>query len=124
MNNFPPKLEHLHILVCRVLLYNYAKIFFCGKTIVTSSKIIKKNWLFIFLKIFYLFIFRERGRRGRERERERQTSMYERNINRLPQLGLQPGKCPHWEWSHYLSICSNDAQPTEPHLSGPILFLL
>ena len=75
-----------------------------------------------FLKTdFILFL---ESREGRDKGRE--TSMWQRNMGRLPPActltgdwNLNPGMCPDLESNHNLTLCRTTLQPIEPHQSGP-----
>ena len=73
--------------------------------------------IYLFMYLF-IYLFLERGG-GRE------TSMFERNINRLPitcapirDLTHNPGMGPDWESNLQPFALPDDAQPMEPHQSG------
>ena len=70
-----------------------------------------------------MYLFLDRGK-GREQEKER-------NINRLALLHnpngdgtSNPWMCPDWESNQQPFTLWNDAQPREPHQSGPFLVIL
>ena len=71
---------------------------------------------FIYLSI-YLFLDKGEGR-----EKEKATSIWEKNINRLPLVcaltwdqARNPGMCPYWESNCQPFTLWDDTQPTEPH---------
>ena len=73
--------------------------------------------LFFFFRFYYLFL--ERGE-GKEKERER--NMCKRNIDRFPLA--HPSMCPGQESTWRPFAVQDDAQPAEPHQSGPVECLL
>ena len=82
---------------------------------------------FPFLKRFFKIYFEREGKEGRKRGRE--TSMCERNIDWLPLLCAPIGDqthnlsmCRDWESNQWPFSLWDDAQPTESHQSGLLLY--
>ena len=84
------------------------------------------GWFFFFFFFwrFYLSIFRERGR---ETERERNIDVWEKHrwvaFSRAPARNLvgNPGMHPDQESNWWSFSLWGDAQPYEPHQSGPLV---
>ena len=91
---------------------------------------LKFCWLYFFLyrnflKRSYLLTFRERGKEGK---RGRETSVCERNTDRLSpcilptwHLACNPGMCPDWGLNQWPFSPWVDVQPTKPPQSRPCI---
>ena len=67
-------------------------------------------------------MFRERGKEGERGEKhrcERETSIGCLSHASSWGLGHNPGMCSAWELSWLPFVLRDEAQPTEPHWSGP-----